>query len=89
MTCSAEAHDIGRKFRVADPTGTPLNIRNTYGEIICQVPNGSDLIGSIIWDTIGPQHSENVVGVRSPTIKLANGDECAGYAYRPYLHQIE
>lgn len=85
----AQAHDLGKKYRVVDPSGTPLNIRDTYGDIVCQVPNGSLLIGSIIWDTIGPQHNQNVVGVRCPSVLLPNGDECLGYAYRPYLQEIK
>lgn len=85
----AQARDEGKMFRVADPTGTPLNIRDTDGVILCQVPSGSLLIGSIIWDTVGPRYSKNVVGVRSPTVRLANGDACMGYAYRPYLREIK
>jgi|GEM_PF-4447680 hypothetical protein len=89
LSLPADARHEGRRFRVVDPTGTPLNIRDTDGDIVCQVPNGSLLIGSVIWDTVGPRHSKNVVGVRSPSVLLANGDECLGYAYRPYLQEIK
>jgi hypothetical protein len=34
----------GRELTVADPTGTPLNIRNIRGEVVCTVQNGAKVV---------------------------------------------
>jgi len=67
-------------LEVADPTGTPLNIRGVRGEILCTAENGQ------IVEEIERDGAYNFMGPEWTLVKVNSG--CSGKAWSTYLKKV-
>ena len=67
-------------LEVADPTGTPLNIRSVRGEILCTAENGQ------IVEEIERDGAYNSMGPEWTLVKVNSG--CSGKAWSTYLKKV-
>lgn len=79
IICSNASH--GRELTVADPTGSPLNIRNARGEVVCAVQNGAKVIEI--------EKDGGLYYVSSEWTAVRTRSGCTGKAWSKYLRPAD